>query len=163
MFVALNQRDYRDFHANHAHKLRQPYAASHERNSQIRSITRYQSQRLIASTVAIDEETNFIVGAPLRRYIEVVNAHPTIVRLLTAIILSALAGGLAYGVTIWLAPDSRPAILVALIVAAISALGALWPRTTLNALGHKNNQRSKPPETYYDLDYSLKKNSSWED
>ena len=84
-------------------------------------------------------------------------------RLLTAILLSALAGGLAYGVTVWLAPDSRPAILVAFIVAAITALGALSPRTTLNAMGHKNNQRSKSPQTYYDLDYSLKKNSSWEE
>ncbi len=84
-------------------------------------------------------------------------------RLLKAILLSAIAGGLAYGVTVWLASDSRPAILVALIVAAIAAFGAFWPHTTLNALGHKNNQRSKSPETYYDLDYSLKKNSSWED
>ena len=92
-----------------------------------------------------------------------VNAHPTIARLLKAILLSALAGGFAYGVTVSLAPGSESALLVPVIVAAITALGVLWPRTTLNALGHKNNRRSKSSETYYDLDYSLKKNSSWED
>lgn len=111
---------------------------------------------------AIDE-TNFIGGASPRRYIGVVNARPTIMRLLKAILLSALASGVAYGLTVWLAPDSKSALLVAFIVAAITALGVLAPRTVLNALGQKDNQRSKPSETYYDLDFSLKKNSSWED
>lgn len=89
--------------------------------------------------------------------------HPSLKRLFAAAIFSALAGGAAYGLTAWLAPPTVSAFLVAVIVAAITALGVLWPRTTLNALGHENNQRSKSSETYYDLDYSLKKNSSWED
>ena len=84
-------------------------------------------------------------------------------RLLKAILLSAVAGGLAYGMTVWLASDSGSALLVALIVAAITTLGVLAPRTMLNALRQKLNQRPKPPETYYDLEYSLKKNNSWED
>lgn len=83
--------------------------------------------------------------------------------LVKAILLSTLAGGLAYGVAIWLARDGDSALWVALIVTAITALGILAPRDVLNAMGRKRDPRSNPPESYYDLDYSLKKNSSWED
>lgn len=55
-------------------------------------------------------------------------------RLLKAILLSALAGSLAYGVTAWLAPDSESALLVASIVAAITALGVFAPSIILRAL-----------------------------
>ena len=84
-------------------------------------------------------------------------------RLIEALLLSALAGGIAYGVTVWLAPDGESALWVALIVAAITAFGVLAPRQVLNALGRERNPRYKQSESYYDLDYSLKKNSSWED
>ena len=84
-------------------------------------------------------------------------------RLVLTPFLAVLAGASAYGVTIWLAPDSESALLVAFIVAAITTLGVLAPRTLLNGLGQKDKQLSKPPETYYDLDYSLKKNNSWDD
>ena len=89
--------------------------------------------------------------------------HPTLKRLLEAAILSALAGGTAYGLTVWLAPPSVSAFLVAIIVAAITALAFATPSAALSAFGRSKESPWSPPETYYDLDYSLKKNSSWED
>lgn len=55
-------------------------------------------------------------------------------RLLKAILLSAIAGGLAYGVTVWLAPDSKSALLIASIIAAITTLGVFVPNLILSAL-----------------------------
>ncbi|MDA0821861.1 MAG: hypothetical protein O3C28_05490 [Proteobacteria bacterium] len=89
--------------------------------------------------------------------------YPTLRRLLEAAILSALAGGTAYGLTVWLAPPSVSAFLVAIIVAAITALAFATPSAALGAFGRSKESPWSPPETYYDLDYSLKKNSSWED
>lgn len=91
-------------------------------------------------------ETNFIGGASPRRYIEVVNAHPTIMHLLKAILLSALAGGLAYGLTVWLASDSGSALLVAFIVAAITAVGVFAPSIILRAF----DSPRKSPWTAHD-------------
>lgn len=88
---------------------------------------------------------------------------PVLKRLLEVITLSALAGGIAYGVTAWLAPSSVSAALVAMIVAAITALAIAAPTAVLSAVGRSKESPSSPPETYYDLDYSLKKNSSWEE
>ena len=99
----------------------------------------------------------------LRRYIGIMIAKGKSRRLIEALLLSALAGGIAYGVTVWLAPDGDPALWVALIVAAITAFGLLAPRQVLNALSRERDPRHKQSESYYDLDYSLKKNSSWED
>ncbi|MEX2258543.1 MAG: hypothetical protein WD672_07520 [Woeseia sp.] len=78
-------------------------------------------------------------------------------RLLEAAILSALAGGTAYGFTVWLAPPTVSAFLVAIIVATITALGFALPSAVLNAVGLNNDSPSAPPETYYDLDFSLEK------
>ncbi|WP_197493260.1 hypothetical protein [Woeseia oceani] len=92
-----------------------------------------------------------------------VNAHPTIVRLLTAIVLSALAGGLAYGVTVWLAPDSKSALLAVFIVAAITALGVLAPHTLLKATSKDEDKPTSAPDTYFDTSFSIHKDEGWND
>jgi len=84
-------------------------------------------------------------------------------RLLKAILLSALAGGLAYGVRVWLASDSRPAILVALIVAAITALGVLAPHALLKATSKDEDKRTSAPDTYFDTSFSIHKDEGWND
>jgi hypothetical protein len=83
--------------------------------------------------------------------------HPTLKRLLEAAILSAVAGGIAYGLTVWLAPPSVSAFLVAIIVAAITALAFATPSAVLSAFGRNKESPWSPPETYYDLDFSLEK------
>ena len=93
---------------------------------------------------AIDR-INFIVGGSPQQYIEMVNARPTITRLLKAILLSALAGGVAYGVMVWLAPDSESVLSVASIVAAITALGVFVPSIILRAI---DSPRKSPWTTH---------------
>lgn len=82
---------------------------------------------------------------------------PVLKRLLEVILLSALAGGIAYGMTAWLAPSSVSAALVAMIVAAITALAIVAPTAVLSAVGRSKESPSSPPETYYDFDFSLEK------
>ena len=84
-------------------------------------------------------------------------------RLLKAILLSALAGGLAYGVTVWLAPDSGSALFVAFIVAAITALGVLAPHTLLKATSKDECKHTSAPDTYFDTSFSIRKDEGWND
>ncbi|ANO50036.1 hypothetical protein BA177_01290 [Woeseia oceani] len=84
-------------------------------------------------------------------------------RLLTAIVLSALAGGLAYGVTVWLAPDSKSALLAVFIVAAITALGVLAPHTLLKATSKDEDKPTSAPDTYFDTSFSIHKDEGWND
>jgi hypothetical protein len=99
----------------------------------------------------------------LRSTLSRVDTLPTLERLIKAIIFSALAGGLAYGLTTWRAPPAISAYLVALLVVAISALAALAPTVILNAVSKGKAAQRSTHETYYDLDFSLKKNSGYED
>ena len=87
----------------------------------------------------------------------------TLKRFFEGAILSTLAGGTAYGLTVWLAPPTVSAFLVAMIVATITALAFATPSAALSAFGRSKESPRSPPETYYDSYYSLKKNSSWED
>ena len=84
-------------------------------------------------------------------------------RLLKAILLSAVAGGLAYGMTVWLASDSRSALLVALIVAAITTLGVLAPHTLLKATSKDECKPTSAPDTYFDTSFSIHKDEGWND
>lgn len=56
-------------------------------------------------------------------------------RLALRLFLAVLAGALAYGVAVWLALDSESALLVASIVAAITAVGVFAPSIILKDLG----------------------------
>ena len=89
--------------------------------------------------------------------------HPTLKRLLEAAILSALAGGTAYGLTAWLAPPSVSAFLVAMIVAAITALAVLGPTTVLRAAGKNSGNASSTSDTYYGFGFSMTKDEGWND
>jgi hypothetical protein len=89
--------------------------------------------------------------------------HPTLKRLLEAAILSALAGGIAYGLTVWLAPPSVSALLVAIIVVAITALAVLAPAAVLRAVGKSGGDASSTADTYYGYGFSMTKDEGWND
>ena len=73
--------------------------------------------------------------------------YPTLKRLLEATILSAVAGGAAYGLTVWLAPPSVSAFLVAIIVAAITALACRDAATAvLSAVGTNSDNPWSPAD-----------------
>jgi len=77
-------------------------------------------------------------------------------RLLTAIILSALAGGLAYGVTVWLASDSGSALWVASMVGLVTALAILVPHDLIEAFGpSKKSNWSESDNAYHSLEFRL--------
>ena len=84
-------------------------------------------------------------------------------RLIEALLLTALAGGVAYGVTIWLAPNSASALWVALVVAAITAFGVLAPRTLLKAISDDDDEPTSAPDTYFDTGFSIRKDEGWND
>ncbi|MEX2258307.1 MAG: hypothetical protein WD672_06315 [Woeseia sp.] len=88
--------------------------------------------------------------------------HPTLKRLLEATFLSTLAGGTAYGLTVWLAPPSVSAFLVAIIVASISALAVLAPAAVLRAVG-KNGGAASNADMYYGYGFSMTKDEGWND
>lgn len=89
--------------------------------------------------------------------------HPTLKGLLEAAILSALAGGIAYGLTVWLAPPSVSAFLVPIIVAAITALAVLAPGAVLRAVGKNGGAASSTAHTYYGYGFSMTKDEGWND
>jgi tetrahydromethanopterin S-methyltransferase subunit E len=89
--------------------------------------------------------------------------HPTLKRLLEAAILSALAGGIAYGLTARLAPPSVSAFLVAIIVAVITALAVAVPATMIRAVGRKSGSAWSTPDTYYEMGFSVHKDEGWND
>ena len=89
--------------------------------------------------------------------------YPILKRLLEAAILSALAGGTAYGLTVWLAPPSVSAFLVAMIVAVITGLAVAMPVTMIRAIGRKSGSPSSTPDTYYEMGFSVHKDEGWND
>ena len=89
--------------------------------------------------------------------------HPTLKRLLAAATLSTLAGGTAYGLTVWFAPPSVSAFLVAIIVAAITALAVLAPVAVLRAVGKNSGNASSPSDAYYGFGFSMTKDEGWND
>jgi hypothetical protein len=91
------------------------------------------------------------------------DVHPVLKRLLEVIILSALAGSFAYGLTAWLAPSSVSAFLVAMIVAAITALAVVAPTVILRAATRKGDSRWSASDTYYDMGFSVHKDEGWND
>ena len=78
-------------------------------------------------------------------------------RVLRAAVLSVLAGGMSYGLTVWLAPSTVSAQWVAVVVAIITGLAVLAPAAVLSAIGRSTHGQRSQPETYYDLDFSLDK------
>lgn len=104
------------------------------------------------------------IGEPvLRRYIGTMIAKGKSRRLIEAVLLSALAGGIAYGLATWIAPPSVSASLVALVIAGIVALATLAPAALLRALEQKQDQTSSTSDTYYDFSIDLKKEEGWKD
>ena len=97
------------------------------------------------------------IGEPiLRRYIGTMIAKGKSQRLIEALLLSALAGSIAYGVTVWLAPDGASALWVALIVAAISVLAVLMPSALIESFGPSNkSHHSDAVDSYHSLEYRL--------
>jgi hypothetical protein len=89
--------------------------------------------------------------------------HPILKRLLEAAILSAVAGGTAFGLTVWLAPPSVSAFLVAVIVAVITALAVAVPATMIGAVGRKSRSAWSTPDTYYEMRFSVHKDEGWND
>lgn len=101
--------------------------------------------------------------AHAQEYIGVMNHHPIQRRLLTAIAAAAGSGGIAYGLTAWLAPPSVSANWVAAIVAAITALAILAPVQVLRALTGSERGQSSKPDSYYDASFSIHKDEGWND
>lgn len=74
------------------------------------------------------------------------DAHPTLKRLLEAFIFTALAGGVGYAVTTWLAPDDVSAGVVAAIVAAIAGIASVAPNGLLHDKRDPDSDPWRPPE-----------------
>ena len=89
--------------------------------------------------------------------------HRTLKCLLEAAILSTLAGGTGYGLTVWLAPPSVSAFLVAMIVAAITALAVLAPVAVLRAFRKNSGNASSTCDMYYSFGFSMTKDEGWND
>lgn len=85
------------------------------------------------------------------------NRDALLKRVIRAIVIFALAGFIAFGLTAWLAPPAVSPYQVAIVVAIIIALGAFMP----TAIRKPGSKRSPLPceahDTYYDLSLSLTK------
>lgn len=102
------------------------------------------------------ERTDTIGGTAARRYIGSVNTRSIMVHLLKAILLSALAGGLAYGFTVWIEPANVSAVLVASTIAATVGLVSLLPHTLLESfIPRKKLPWSTDESAYHSLEFRL--------
>ena len=84
------------------------------------------------------------------------DAHPTLKRLLEAFIFAALAGGVGYAVTSWLAPEYVSAGIVAAIVAAIAGIASIVPNSLLPDMRDPDSDPWRPPKvSYYSAAYRV--------
>lgn len=83
--------------------------------------------------------------------------------LIKKVALSALTGGTAYGVAIWLAPPAISEYSVLASIAGITALAFLVSMFASNTPERREFARRSTPDTYYDYGFSITKDESWEE
>jgi hypothetical protein len=91
-----------------------------------------------------------------------VSMRTIFVRLLEALILSAIAGSIGYALTAWLSPPGISPFWAAAIVASVAALAILVLSVIIDPAGRETSSWS-PPDTYYDHNFSVSKDESWND
>ena len=83
--------------------------------------------------------------------------YPSLKRIIEAIVVFALAGGIAFGLTAWLAPPAVSPYQVAVVVAIITVLGAFMPAAIRRPSSKRSHLPCEAHDTYYDLSLSLTK------
>ena len=111
-----------------------------------------------------DARSLLLLPGQLLRYATEMAAHRTLRRLLEALLLTALAGGITYALTAWLAPETVSPGIVAAVIMVVVCVASVAELLGLDA--PPSPPKDSPwqvPENYFDLHYSLTKDISWED